>query len=62
VARPGPSTSTSGFAIARLDDGETVLFQDNSSFTDTLTNLETGRSVSLAGHSLYREYEAVRGR
>jgi hypothetical protein len=51
----------SGMAIVRLDDdGETVLVQDNSSFTDTLTNLETGRSVSIAGHSLYREYEAAR--
>jgi hypothetical protein len=51
----------SGTVILRLDDdGDTVLAQDNQSFTDTLTNLGTGRHVDISGHSLYREVEAVR--
>jgi hypothetical protein len=51
----------SGFVILRLDDdGDTVLAQDNGSFTDILTNLETGRFVSISGHSLFREVEAMR--
>ena len=50
-----------GFIVMRLDDdGDLVLFQDNGSFTNTVTNLDTGRHITLSGHSLFREVEAVR--
>ena len=52
---------TTGFVLLRLDDdGDLLLFQDNGSFTNTVTNLETGRHITFSGHALFREVEAVR--
>lgn len=50
-----------GFVLLRLDDdGDLLLVQGNGSFTNTVTNLTTGRHITFSGHDLFREVEAVR--
>ena len=50
-----------GFVLLRLDDdGDLLLAQGNGSFTNRVTNLATGRHITISGHDLFREVEAVR--
>jgi hypothetical protein len=57
----GFEAENSGFVLLRLDDdGDLLLVQDNGSFTNTVTNLATGRHIVISGHALFREVEAVR--